>query len=195
MIHSNNQYTDTELLQHFKKTADSKWIGLLFERYSLLVFGVCMKYLRNAADAQDATQQVFEKALGEVGKYDIPYFKSWIYSVAKNHCLMQIRGRSSKPSTTDELPEESSSDLLTEHELQNKEMMLAEKTDQLAAALDELGQEQRACIEMFYLQKLSYHEIESITGLSFPQVKSHIQNGKRNLRIILEKKIRENVNQ
>lgn len=194
MTHSNNQYSDTELLQHFKKTADSKWIGLLFERYSLLVFGVCMKYLRNATDAQDAAQQVFEKALGEVGKYDIPYFKSWIYSVAKNHCLMHIRGKSSKPSTTDELPEDSSSDLLTEHELQLREMMLAEKSDQLAAALEQLGQEQKTCVKLFYLEKRSYHDIENITGFSFPQVKSHIQNGKRNLKTILEKKIRENVN-
>lgn len=194
MTHSNNQYSDTELLLHFKKTADSKWIGLLFERYSLLVFGVCMKYLRNATDAQDAAQQVFEKALGEIGKYDIPYFKSWIYSVAKNHCLMQLRGRNTKPSTTDELPEDSSSDLLTEHELQMREILLAEKSDQLAAALEQLCQEQKTCIKLFYLEKRSYHEIENITGFSFPQVKSHIQNGKRNLKTILEKKLRENVN-
>jgi len=90
-MHSHNTYTDTELLQQYRKTADSQWLGSLFERYSLLVFGVCMKYLRNATDAQDATQHVFEKALGEVGKYEIPFFKSWIYSVAKNHCLMQLR--------------------------------------------------------------------------------------------------------
>jgi len=193
VTHPNNQYTDTELLQHFRKTADSKWIGLLFERYSLLVFGVCMKYLRNASDAQDATQQVFEKALGEAGRYDIPYFKSWIYSVAKNHCLMNIRARSTKPYTTDALPEESSSDLLTAQELQTRETMLAEMSDQLAAALEQLGPEQKTCIKLFYLEKLSYHEIEKTTGLSFSQVKSHIQNGKRNLKTILEKKIRENV--
>lgn len=193
-MHSNEQFSDTALLQRFNHTADNKWIGLLFERYSLLVFGVCMKYLRNAEDAQDATQQVFVKALSEVGKYEIPYFKSWIYSVAKNHCLMQIRSRKSKPPTTDELPENCSSELLTDHELQTKEMIIAEKSDQLAAALEELGQEQKTCIEMFYLQKQSYQAIESSTGFSFPQVKSHIQNGKRKLRIILEKKISENDN-
>ena len=178
-MHSHNTYTDTELLQQYRKTADSQWLGWLFERYSLLVFGVCMKYLRNATDAQDATQHVFEKALGEVGKYEIPFFKSWIYSVAKNHCLMQLRSRSSKPGTTDELPEETGSNLQTDQELKMKELLM---------------EEQKNCIQMFYLEKLSYHDIETRTGFSFSQVKSHIQNGKRNLRIILEKKIREHVN-
>lgn len=194
MKHPYNTYTDTELLQHFRKTADSQWLGWLFERYSLLVFGVCMKYLRNATDAQDATQHVFEKAFGEVGKYEIPFFKSWIYSVAKNHCLMQIRSRNSKPGTTDELPEETITELLTDQELKMKELLMEEQSHQLKAALHELNPEQRICVDMFYLEKLSYHEIETKTGFSFAQVKSHIQNGKRNLRIILEKKIRENVN-
>lgn len=193
-MHSHSTYSDAELLQHFRKTADSQWLGWLFERYCLLVFGVCMKYLRNATDAQDATQHVFEKSLGEVGKYEIPFFKSWIYSVAKNHCLMQLRSRSSKPGTTDELPEETSAELLTDQELKMKELLMEEQSHHLKAALHELNPEQRICIEMFYLEKSSYHEIEIKTGFSFSQVKSHIQNGKRNLRIILEKKIRENVN-
>ena len=193
-MHSHTTYSDAELLQQFKKTADSKWLGWLFERYSLLVFGVCMKYLRNATDAQDATQHVFEKALGEVGKYEIPFFKSWIYSVAKNHCLMQIRSRNSKPGTTDEIPEQTSAELLTDQELKMKELLMEEQSHHLKAALHELNPEQRICVEMFYLEKSSYHEIETKTGFSFSQVKSHIQNGKRNLRIILEKKIRENVN-
>jgi RNA polymerase sigma-70 factor (ECF subfamily) len=193
-MHSHSTYSDAELLQYFRKTADSQWLGWLFERYSLLVFGVCMKYLRNATDAQDATQHVFEKALGEVSKYEIPFFKSWIYSVAKNHCLMQLRSRSSKPGTTDELPEETSAELLTDQELKMKELLMEEQSHHLKAALHELNPEQRICVEMFYLEKSSYHEIETKTGFSFSQVKSHIQNGKRNLRIILEKKIRENVN-
>ena len=193
-MQSNYTYTDGELLQHFRKTADSQWLGRLFERYSLLVFGVCMKYLLNATDAQDATQYVFEKALGEVGKYEIPYFKSWIYSVAKNHCLMQLRSRSSKPGNTEEIPEDIIAELLTDKELKMKELLMEEQSLQLKAALNALSQEQKTCVEMFYLEKLSYHEIETRTGFSFSQVKSHIQNGKRNLRIILEKKIRDHVN-
>jgi len=138
-------------LDLYKKNKDTKWLGFLFERYALLVFGVCMKYLKQVNDAQDATQQVFEKAFSEIQKYEVVYFKSWIYSIAKNHCLMQLRGK--------------------EHQ-----------------ALQEISHDQKICIELFYFQKLSYKEIEQKTGYSFQQVKSHIQNGKRNLRIILEQK-------
>jgi RNA polymerase sigma-70 factor (ECF subfamily) len=75
-----------------------------------------------------------------------------------------------------------------------KELLMEEQSSHLKAALNELSQEQKSCVQMFYLEKLSYHDIETRTGFSFSQVKSHIQNGKRNLRIILEKKIREHVN-
>jgi RNA polymerase sigma-70 factor (ECF subfamily) len=106
---------------------------------------------------------------------------------------MQLRSRSSKPGTTDELPEETSADLQTDQELKMKELLMEEQSSHLKAALNELSQEQKSCVQMFYLEKLSYHDIETRTGFSFSQVKSHIQNGKRNLRIILEKKIREHV--
>jgi len=150
LSHLTEQYSDANLLDLYKKNKDTKWLGFLFERYALLVFGVCMKYLKQVNDAQDATQQVFEKAFSEIQKYEVVYFKSWIYSIAKNHCLMQLRGK--------------------EH------------------ALQEISHDQKICIELFYFQKLSYKEIEQKTGYSFQQVKSHIQNGKRNLRIILEQK-------
>jgi RNA polymerase sigma-70 factor (ECF subfamily) len=108
---------------------------------------------------------------------------------------MQLRSRSSKPGTTDELPDETSADLLTDQELKMKELWMEKQSVHLNEALNELSQEQKTCVQMFYLEKLSYHDIETKTGFSFQQVKSHIQNGKRNLRIILEKKIREHVNQ
>ena len=139
-------------------------------------------------------QQIFLKVIQELQKYKVEYFKSWLYMVAKNHCLMQLRSRSSKPGTTDELPEETSADLMTDQELKMKELLMEEQSLHLKAALDSLSHEQKTCVQLFYLEKLSYHDIETRTGFSFSQVKSHIQNGKRNLRIILEKKIREHVN-
>ena len=182
-----DQHTDKELLDHFKKTTDTQWLGILFERYTLLVFGVCMKYLKNAADAQDATQQVFEKVMPEIKKYDIPYFKSWIYSVARNYCLMQLRSRSSRPSITDEIPDSIGTNDESEQKLILDEYLLEEKLNQLNESLKQLTKEQAACIDLFYLQKNSYHEIQEKTGLSFKEVKSHIQNGKRKLKLLLEK--------
>lgn len=186
MSHSIEQYSDAALLDLYKKDKDTKWIGYLFERYTLLVFGVCMKYLKQVNDAKDATQQVFEKAFVEVNKYEVTYFKSWIYSIARNHCLMQLRGKGLQTVFMETLPEELGENFNTQESLDAKENLHEQQIENLSEAIAHLNQEQQLCIDLFYLQKLSYKEIEEKTGYSFQQVKSHIQNGKRNLRIYLE---------
>lgn len=185
-MHSIEQYSDATLLDLYKKDKDTKWIGYLFDRYTLLVFGVCMKYLKQVNDAKDATQQVFEKAFVEINKYEVTYFKSWIYSIARNHCLMQLRSKSHQTVFMEELPEDLGEHFSTQELFDSKEDLLEQQIENLSDAILQLNQEQKSCIELFYLQKLSYREIEERTGFSFQQVKSHIQNGKRNLRIILE---------
>lgn len=186
MSHFTEQYSDASLLELFKKNKDSKWLGYLFERYSLLVFGVCMKYLKQVADAQDATQQVFEKAYSEINKYEVSYFKSWIYSIAKNHCLMQLRSKGHQTVYLETIPEELSNDDSNQYTTAEKESFMDEQTEFLSNAISLLNEEQRTCIELFYLKKMSYKEIEEKTGYTFQQVKSYIQNGKRNLKISLE---------
>ncbi|MEY4727498.1 MAG: hypothetical protein RLZZ390_22 [Bacteroidota bacterium] len=188
MSHLIEQYSDATLLDLYKKDKDTKWLGYLFERYSLLVFGVCMKYLKQVNDAKDATQQVFEKAFVEINKYEVTYFKSWIYSIAKNHCLMQLRGKGHQTVFMDTLPEEFGEELSPIELFDSKEDLLEKQIENLGEAIQHLSQEQKTCIELFYLQKLSYRDIEEKTGFNFQQVKSHIQNGKRNLRIFLEQK-------
>jgi RNA polymerase sigma-70 factor (ECF subfamily) len=178
--------TDNELLAFYHKDGNNRWLGILLQRYTLLLYGVCMKYLKNEEEAKDAVQQVFEKAINELGKYKIDYFKSWIYMVAKNHCLMKLRD---KGKLTAELHERF---LSTPAEESNKAELLQkeELMEELAHALPQLNQEQKKCIELFYLEKKSYTEIAEITGHSLMQVKSHIQNGKRNLKLILMKRMR-----
>ncbi|MEY5046299.1 MAG: hypothetical protein RL713_1524 [Bacteroidota bacterium] len=188
MSHLIEQYSDATLLDLYKKDKDTKWLGYLFERYSLLVFGVCMKYLKLVNDAKDATQQVFEKAFVEINKYEVTYFKSWIYSIAKNHCLMQLRGKGHQTVFMYTLPEEFGEELSPIELFDSKEDLLEKQIENLGEAIQHLNQEQKTCIELFYLQKLSYRDIEEKTGFNFQQVKSHIQNGKRNLRIFLEQK-------
>jgi RNA polymerase sigma-70 factor (ECF subfamily) len=188
LSHLIEQYSDATLLDLYKKDKDTKWLGYLFERYSLLVFGVCMKYLKQVNDAKDATQQVFEKAFVEINKYEVTYFKSWIYSIAKNHCLMQLRGKGHQTVFMDTLPEEFGEELSPIELFDSKEDLLEKQIENLGEAIQHLNQDQKTCIELFYLQKLSYRDIEEKTGFNFQQVKSHIQNGKRNLRIFLEQK-------
>jgi RNA polymerase sigma-70 factor (ECF subfamily) len=188
LSHLTEQYSDATLLDLYRKNKDTKWLGFLFERYALLVFGVCMKYLKQVNDAQDATQQVFEKAFSEIQKYEVVYFKSWIYSIAKNHCLMQLRGKGHQPVLLESFPEDIFERTDSQKSVIQNENWLEQQSAELNQALQEISHDQKICIELFYFQKLSYKEIEQKTGYSFQQVKSHIQNGKRNLRIILEQK-------
>ena len=182
------QLNDKDLLEHYRVSGDNKFIGTLLARYSLMVLGVCMKYLKNTADAQDAAQLVFEKAFLEADKYEIPYFKSWIYTVARNLCLMRLRNHRHQIEPIEELQEMPDLEIITADELQLKEFLKQEENASLHEALTQLNEEQSTCIKLFYFEKKSYQEIQQTTGYTFQQVKSHIQNGKRMLRNILGKK-------
>ena len=182
--------SDNELLQRYLQTHNNEWLGILLQRYTLLLLGVCMKYLKDENEAQDAVQQVFLKVIQEVHKYKIDYFKSWLYMVAKNHCLTALRDKKGRiPETlTDNhnsiLPEESDNDT---------PLSVQVTPELLGGALEELREEQKQCVTLFHLQKKSYAEISDSTGFSLMKVKSYIQNGKRNLKLIIEKKLKQSV--
>ena len=145
-----------------------------------------MKYLKNEADAKDCVQQIFMKAITELQKYKVEYFKSWIYMVAKNHCLMQLRNKQGKFVT--ELKEQFLS--IADEETEKPGLEQNELTfDLLKESMKELNPGQEQCISLFYLQKKSYQEISETTGFTLLQVKSYIQNGKRNLKTMIEKKL------
>jgi len=181
----NKHISDLELLEKFYADRDNQWLGILLERYTLLLLGVCMKYLKNEELARDSVQQIFLKAITELQKYRVEYFKSWIYMVAKNHCLMQLRDKPGKNTTEvkESIPAETD-------ETDKESLLLNEKTyEYMGEALKELNADQQLCVTLFYMEKKSYHQITEQTGYSMMQVKSHIQNGKRNMRILIEKKM------
>lgn len=182
---SKNQYqniTDKELLEKYTQTRNSEWLGILLQRYTLALFGVCIKYLKDETDAKDAVQQIFLKVIQEVNKYSIGYFKSWLYMVAKNYCLTILRNKKGKMHV--ELTD--NYDVKQDAPPQQNDV----PDDVLKTALQELNKEQQECINLFYLQKKSYQEVSEYTGYNLLQVKSYIQNGKRNLRINIEKKLK-----
>ncbi|MBY0348011.1 MAG: sigma-70 family RNA polymerase sigma factor [Hydrotalea flava] len=173
---------DEALLQEFYADGNTEWIGILLERYTILLLGTCMKYLKNQEAAKDAVQQIFLKVMTELPKYKVQYFKSWIYMIARNYCLMQLRDKKITYTLQEEAP-------LLEAEGNLAELLEKEKLLQcIENALDDLNEEQKKCITLFYLEKKSYRTIAAITGYSILQVKSHIQNGKRNLKLLVEKK-------
>jgi len=183
--------TDQELLQQFYNDHNNKWLGSLLQRYTLLLLGVCMKYLKNEEEAKDSVQQIFLKVIQELHKYKVEYLKSWLYMVAKNHCLMKLREKQGKITVeiTDRLAARQENETDMQALLKN-ELAL----DLMAGALKELNREQQQCVTLFYLHKKSYQEVSDATGYSMLQVKSYIQNGKRNLKILIERKLQEREN-
>jgi RNA polymerase sigma factor (sigma-70 family) len=186
-IDKHKHISDQELLENFYATHDAEWLGILLPRYTLLLLGVCMKYLKNEEEAKDCVQQIFLKVITELKKYKVDYFKSWLYMVAKNHCLMKIRDRHGKVPV--ELTERN---MKGAEELPDRQSVARDEQaiEFMKEALAELSPEQRQCVTLFYLQKKSYQEISAETKFTMMQVKSYIQNGKRNLKLMIGKKLK-----
>lgn len=176
-----NHITDAELLHNFYEDHDNNWLGILLPRYTLLLLGVCMKYLKNEEDARDCVQQIFLKVINELHKYKVDYFKSWIYMIAKNHCLMKLRGNKNLSVELSEKIIPSVEGHIDKTDFMEKEMLLMKMQE----AIKRLNAEQQECVNLFYLQKKSYSDISEITGLTMLQVKSHLQNGKRKLKLLM----------
>jgi RNA polymerase sigma factor (sigma-70 family) len=169
--------SDSELLDKYRKTGDGTFFGELFKRYTHLVYGVCLKYLRDPDESSDAVMQIFEKLLGDLKKHEVSNFKSWLYSVAKNHCLMKLRKEPLmlRLEEEQEIIMESGEEM---HLLNEKELQLVK----LEKAMECLNTQQRKCVELFYIKEKSYKEITEETGYSIKEVKSYLQNAKRNLK-------------
>ncbi|MEJ8757004.1 sigma-70 family RNA polymerase sigma factor [Pontibacter sp. H259] len=177
---------DLQLVQQYRTTGDMDCLGELFERHTEMVYLVCLKYLRDEEESKDATMQVFESLTELLLKHDIANFKSWLHVIAKNHCLMQLRAKKGKEQVSIEdasPPFMENTDLFHLSDAEQKEH--DEKL--LAQGLETLPPEQRTCVELFYLQQKSYKEIAEHTGCDLNKVKSYIQNGKRNLKLYVEK--------
>ena len=174
---------DSELLIQYKASGDVQLLGELFSRYTSLTYGVCLNYLKDRDDSKDAVMQIFEKLVQTLRGHEIEHFKSWLYVTARNHCLMHIRSKKGKmmEGISENLME---SDLVLHLE---EEPELEGNLGKLEECIRQLVNEQKHCVELFYLQQKCYKEITGLTGFGLNQVKSFIQNGKRNLKICMEK--------
>lgn len=179
---SSPQISDTELVLLYKKTEDLKVLGELYQRYMELVYGVCLKYLKEPETARDSVMQIFEELVTKLKKHDVENFRGWLHQVAKNHCLMQLR--TPKNLKTIELPDslmQSGEDVHLNGVLEKEENF-----KKLENCLGTLSDEQRLMIKLFYLDGKCYNEIVEITGQEWNQVRSFIQNGRRNLKLCME---------
>jgi RNA polymerase sigma factor (sigma-70 family) len=180
---SYSHLSDNALVQQYKVCADKQLIGELYKRYAHLVLGMCIHYFKDKDVAKDTVIQIFEKLFIELKKREVENFKGWLTFVVRNHCISELRKIQTQLNRDQEYHYEVKlQSVETDKDLVEAE---AQKIEKLEKALETLNPFQKKCIEMFYLKNMSYIQIVEMTGYSVNEVKSYIQNGKRNLKMIL----------
>lgn len=173
---------DEVLLKRYRETGDLAVLGELFHAHAEMVYYVCKRYLQDSERSKDAVMQIFEELIHKVNKQEIQRFGSWLYVLSRNHCLMQLRSEKNR--------QQISIDEFVEFPLpMHPEDDATEKEEQLTAlehCMEQLPEKQKQSVDLFYLNEKCYKEIAEITGYSMNEVKSYIQNGKRNLKLCME---------
>jgi RNA polymerase sigma-70 factor (ECF subfamily) len=180
--------SDAELIKEFVLSGDLEILGTLYSEYMHLVYGVCLKYLKGREESMDAVMQIFEKLITEVPKQEIHNFRSWLHVVTRNFCLMKLRSQKSEDEKMQNWIADTRIFMESGHDLHPIDEENPEMDKALQDCIDRLKDEQKECIMMFYFENRSYIEIAGDLGLDEKKVKSHLQNGKRNLKICLEER-------
>ena len=174
---------DAELIRSYKATGNLNELGQLYNKYMHLVFGVCINYLKDEELSKDAVMQIFEELVVKLKIHEVQNFKSWLHVLTRNHCLMAIRKKSKNETVSLDEAFVENTDFVHLNIDDTKERKLSV----MERCMEKLPEEQRITVELFYLQEKCYKEVADETGYDMLKVKSYIQNGKRNLKICIEK--------
>jgi RNA polymerase sigma factor (sigma-70 family) len=174
---------DAELIGRYKTSGDLDVLGQLYNKYMHLVFGVCINYLKDEESSKDAVMQIFEELIQKLKVHEVQNFKSWLHVLTRNHCLMAIRKNSKNETVSleDTFVENTDFVHLDMDDTKESKLSVMEK------CMEKLPEEQKVTVDLFYLQEKCYKEVADITGYDMLKVKSYIQNGKRNLKICIER--------
>ncbi|WP_423146584.1 RNA polymerase sigma factor [Rubrolithibacter danxiaensis] len=178
-----DQVDEPLMLAEYRRTHELEILGKLYEKYMPLVYGVCLKYLKDEEQSKDGVMQIFEQLIDKLKIHEVGNFKSWLYTLARNYCLMALRTASKHETVNlqDNFVEKGADFHLNSEASKEGELDLMEK------CMEKLPEEQRISIDLFYLQQKCYKDVADLTGFDINKVKSYIQNGKRNLKICMEK--------
>ncbi|CAN5503833.1 sigma-70 family RNA polymerase sigma factor [soil metagenome] len=186
MSYSTSNYshlTDNELVSQYKATSDKIYVGELYKRYTHLVLGMCINYFKDRDVAKDMVLQIFEKLFDELKKREVENFKAWLTFVVRNYCISELRKMQTQLNRDIEYQYQLKNQSIEEEKEEAVEA--EEKLEALEKAMESLNPFQKKCIELFYLKNMTYTQIVEMTGYSVNEVKSYIQNGKRNLKMII----------
>ena len=184
--------TDEELIHRFREEENSLYVGELFSRYAHMAFGVSIKYFKSEETSRDAVMHVYESLMEDLKKHDIKNFKGWFHMVVKNHCLMELRKKKSEGKRKEEFEKDEKLFMELEQQVHLVTETVVDsdlELNNLGDCMSQLKEEQRKCVELFFLEEKCYKEISRATSFDIKKVKSYIQNGKRNLKNCLEKKV------
>ena len=177
-----NQSTDAELVNLYRAAGDLNILSTLYQRYMDLIYGICLKYLKDPEASKDAVINIYEELVTKLKQHEVNNFKSWLYTLSRNHCLMQLRKE--KGHATVEIPEQF---MQTEEMLHlNSVIQREDQLNSMEKCLEQLQAEQKTCVTLFYLQGKCYNDITEQTGIEWNKVRSNIQNGRRNLKLCME---------
>ncbi|MEO7444507.1 MAG: sigma-70 family RNA polymerase sigma factor [Ferruginibacter sp.] len=184
-VYSEEEDPDEELASQYKASGDMNILGQLYKRYMDLVYGVCLKYFKDPEKAKDAVMAIFEELVTKLLKHEVHHFKAWLHQLSRNYCLMELRAGKKFTKVDMDI-----SLMQNEEELHlNGVMEKEEHFKQLEYCMSQLVQEQKKVIELFYLQQKCYQEIVSLTGMEWNKVRSFIQNGRRNLKLCMDRQL------
>jgi len=183
---TSDEMSDENLVDGYLKTGDKEFIAVLFERYTHLVYGICLNYIQDPDECKDAVMEIFEGLFQKLADHHVLNFRNWLYTVSRNHCLMNIRKAGTMTRANDGFSKTEESTVHPEYMLDDDEELMFSK-DVISSAVKQLNPEQEKCIMLMYVDDKSYRDISDLTGYSLNEVKSHIQNGKRNLKNYLRK--------
>ena len=188
---SDRQGSDpAEYVAAYRATGDLAILGELYEQHMDLLYAVCYNYLRDEDEAKDAVMNLFEQLITDLRRHDVQQFRPWLHSVARNHCLMQLRRNQTHPKTELIINDTSETDIEPNLRQLSDDIDPLEREEDLSrmeACLKTLPTEQQTCLTLFYLDHKTYTEIADLTGYALKQVKSYLQNGRRNLKICMQK--------
>jgi RNA polymerase sigma factor (sigma-70 family) len=177
-----NSITDEALLQQYQQTLNQQSLAMLYVRYTDMVYGTCMKYLKDAEASKDAVMNIYQELVAKLQTHNVDNFKSWLYVVTKNHCLMQLRkGKKA-------VMVEFNASVMQSEDFSHLDSVLEKEKDlqKLESCIEKLNNEQNIVIKLFYLDNKCYNEIADATGYEWNKVRSMVQNGRRNLKICME---------
>lgn len=180
-----NETPREDMVSEYRETGDLQVLSNIFEPYMDLVYGVCLKYLKNPEDAQDAVINIFEELIHKLRKYEVSNFKPWLYQLAKNHCLMVLRSAKKNKKVDIDVSLMQNEDEVHLNGVLEKEAHL----QTMHKCLEQLTMDQKRTVELFYLEGKCYNEIAEITGIEWNKVRSFIQNGRRNLKLCMDKQM------